>query len=115
MPSEMLWTHVHTLYTGYMNSILFTNQQFKDGLFYVAFIALSLIYIYFFSIWTLPIMIIYSDGLGHFQSYRLRDPYMPQYECLGISLATSCLLGMQLCPKVSSFIFILFTFILSVH
>lgn len=70
------------------------------------------IYIYFCSIWTSPIINIYSDGLGHFQSYRLRNPHMPQYERLGICLATSCLLGMQLCPKVSCFLLILFIFIL---
>jgi len=57
-------------------------------------------------------MNIYSDGLGHFQSYRLRNPHMPKYERLGICLATSCLLGMQLCPKVSYFLLILFIFIL---
>lgn len=69
-------------------------------------------HMYFFSIWTSPIMNIYSDGLGHFQPYRLCNPHMPQYERLGICLATSCLLGMQLCPKVSYFLLILFIFIL---
>lgn len=59
-----------------------------------------------------PIINIYSDGLGHFQSYRLRNPHMPQYERLGICLAASCLLGMQLCPKVSCSLLFLFIFIL---
>lgn len=92
------------------------NLLSKTGLFCDVFIALSevnvYIYIYLFSIWTSPIINIYSDGLGHFQSYRLRNPHMPQYERLGICLATSCLLGMQLCPKVSCFLLILFIFIL---
>lgn len=54
-----------------------------------------------------------SDGLGHFQSNRLCNPHMPQHECLGVSLATSCLFGMQLCPKVSSSLFFSPAFILA--
>lgn len=92
------------------------NLPSKAGLFCDVFIALSnkCIYIYLFSIWTSPIINIYSDGLGHFQSHRLRNPHMPQYERLGICLATSCLLGMQLCPKVSYFLLILFLFFMHV-
>lgn len=67
---------------------------------------------YTFSIWTSPIINICSDGLGHFQSYRLRNPHMPEYERLGICLAESCLLGLQLCPKVSCSLLFLFILIL---
>lgn len=109
-PCAPITHRLHKLHSSIQNVLS------KDGLFCDVFIAFChinvyIMHMYFFSIWTSPIMNIYSDGLGHFQPYRLRNPHMPQYERLGICLATSCLLGMQLCPKVSYFLLILFIFI----
>lgn len=43
----------------------------------------------------------FSDGLGHFQSNRMRNSYLSKHECLGSCMAPCSLFGMQLCPKVS--------------
>lgn len=46
--------------------------------------------------------LIFADGLGHLQSDRMCNSYLPKHECLGSCVATCSLPGMQLCPKVST-------------
>lgn len=98
MPYEMFWPHVHTLHTGYFNCVvrfwfILKKKMLLTALVTVHFWALTSIMVPWF---------IFTDGVGHLQSDRMCNSYLPKHECVGSCMATCSLFGMQLCAKVST-------------